>query len=94
MRIQWLRRFPELANIPVILITGGDSTEDEGKSLAAGAVGFFQKPMNYQELMALILRTLGDRAKPNGSGTPLQQAAESAIEPARPKSFVAESAGN
>ena len=74
--IQWLRRFPELATIPVILITGGDSSQYKEKSLAAGAVGFFQKPMNYKELVALILQTLGNSPQPNG--TPLDQGAASA----------------
>jgi two-component system KDP operon response regulator KdpE len=56
--MQWLRRFPELANIPVILISGEDRDTHKEKALAEGAVAFFQKPVNYRELLAVILRAL------------------------------------
>lgn len=57
--MQWLRRFPILACIPVILISGEDSKHHEERALAAGAVAFFQKPVGYPELLAVVLRTLG-----------------------------------
>lgn len=56
--LQWLRRFPELANLPVILMSGDGSENNRQKSLAEGAVAFFQKPVSYPELLATILRTL------------------------------------
>jgi len=56
--MQWLRRFPELAGIPVILISGEESKKHKERSLAAGAVAFFQKPVAYPELLAAILRAL------------------------------------
>jgi len=57
--LQWLRRFPEVARIPVVLISGEDAAKHKDKALAEGAVAYFQKPMDYQELLATILRTLG-----------------------------------
>lgn len=59
--MQWLRRFPELGNIPVILISGEDGEKHRAKALAEGAVAFFQKPVNYQELLDVVLRKLGKR---------------------------------
>ncbi len=56
--MQWLRRFPELAAIPIILISGEDAATHKEKAMAEGAVAFFQKPVNYQELLATILRAL------------------------------------
>ena len=56
--MQWLRRFPNLAAIPVILISGEDSKQHKERSLAAGAVAFFQKPVAYPELLAAMLRAL------------------------------------
>jgi len=56
--MQWLRRFPELARIPVILISGSDASEYRDKALAAGAVAFFQKPVSYKEILEVILKTL------------------------------------
>ena len=55
--MQWVRRFPELARIPVILITGSDGSAFKDKCLAAGAIAFFQKPVDYQELLAVLVKT-------------------------------------
>jgi CheY-like chemotaxis protein len=56
--MQWLRRFPEFANVPVILISGSEAAEYKDKALAAGAVAFFQKPVAYKEILEVILKTL------------------------------------
>jgi len=60
--LKWLQRFPKLAGIPVILISGEDAQQHQEKSLAAGAVAFFQKPVPYPELLAAILRALPMKA--------------------------------
>jgi CheY-like chemotaxis protein len=57
--MQWLRRFPNLAGIPVILMSGDDSKPHKQKALTAGAVAFFQKPVQFPELLSAILRALG-----------------------------------
>jgi two-component system KDP operon response regulator KdpE len=57
--MQWVRHFPELSNIPVILISGSCPPQCEEKCLAAGALGFFQKPVEYKALLAMILKVLG-----------------------------------
>lgn len=59
--MQWLRRFPELASIPVILMSGADSLKYEEKALAAGAAAFFPKPVDYPKLLATILKCLGEK---------------------------------
>jgi CheY-like chemotaxis protein len=56
--MQWLRRFPEFAKVPVILISGSEAAEYKDKALAAGAVAFFQKPVAYKEILEVILKTL------------------------------------
>ena len=56
--MQWLRRFPDLAKIPVILITGGEAAKYKDKALAEGAAAFFEKPVNYQDLLATMLTLL------------------------------------
>ena len=63
--LQWLRRFPELAHIPVIFITGAESAKYKEKALAAGAVGFFEKPVDFNELLKVMLKTLGRSAGEN-----------------------------
>ena len=56
--LQWLRRFPELAGIPVIFITGSEAPQFKDKALAGGAAGFFQKPVDFNELLQQILQVL------------------------------------
>jgi CheY-like chemotaxis protein len=57
--IQWLRRLEEGRNVPIIIITGGEAEKYKDRSLATGAVDFFQKPINNDELLSAINRILG-----------------------------------
>ena len=57
--MNWIRRMDEAKNIPIIIITGGDPTQYEQKSLKAGAVAFFRKPLDHDGLVSAIKRTLG-----------------------------------
>ena len=57
--IQWLRRMGEAEQIPIIVISGDNSTKDRQRALDAGAVGFFTKPIDHAELLATIHKVLG-----------------------------------
>jgi CheY-like chemotaxis protein len=59
--MHWLKRFPELGNIPVIMITGSEQAQYLEKARAAGAVALFEKPVNYADLRKAILEALGSR---------------------------------
>ena len=61
--IEWLHRIDEAKTIPVIVITGGEAEKYKERSLQAGAVAFFQKPIENDELVATIQKALG--AAPN-----------------------------
>jgi CheY-like chemotaxis protein len=58
--MDWLRRMDEGKTIPIIIITGGDPIKYEHRSLAAGAVAFFHKPIDNAALLEIIHQTLGD----------------------------------
>lgn len=58
--IQWLRRMDEVKDIPIIVITGSEAEKYRARALAEGAVGFFQKPIDNDELLATIRKTLGE----------------------------------
>jgi CheY-like chemotaxis protein len=62
--MQWLSRFPELSKIPVILVTGAEIKQYQQQALAAGAVALFQKPVDYRQLLEVIVKTLGDVLPP------------------------------
>jgi len=57
--IDWLHRIDEAKKTPIIVITGGEPAKYKDRSLAAGAVAFFQKPINNEELLAAIEKALG-----------------------------------
>ena len=56
----WMKRVEETARIPVIVITSSDPAQVKAKAMAAGAVAFFQKPINHDELLAAIGNALGE----------------------------------
>ena len=52
--MEWMRRFREVAEIPVIIITSGDPAKYKTRALAAGASAFFQKPINHEEFLKAV----------------------------------------
>jgi CheY-like chemotaxis protein len=57
--MNWLKRMEEARGIPIIIITGGEDAQLKQRSLAAGAVDFFHKPIDNEELVAAVQRHLG-----------------------------------
>ena len=64
--LAWVRRMEECKDIPVIVITGGDPVKLKDKSLAAGALAFFHKPINNEELLATIKQIIGEGEPSSG----------------------------
>jgi two-component system KDP operon response regulator KdpE len=60
--MEWLKRMEGSAKIPVIIISGGDAKKASQLSQAAGALAFFHKPINHDELIALLRKTLGEQS--------------------------------
>jgi two-component system KDP operon response regulator KdpE len=68
--VQWLRRFPELEKIPIIMMTGTNAKAHQEQARAAGAVALFQKPVEYGEMLPAILNALGDPLAPAAEEPP------------------------
>lgn len=69
--MNWLRRLEEAKNIPIVVITGGDPAKCKDQALAAGAVAFFHKPIDNDELLTAIRETLAkNTATPQPSTGP------------------------
>jgi len=66
--MDWLRRIEEARNTPIIIITGGDPVQLEKRSLDAGAVAFFRKPIDHEGLIDVIRRSLGEISTPPTPG--------------------------
>ena len=45
---------------PIVVITGRDQSTDKEQALEAGAEAFFEKPVDIDELLAVIRNILGD----------------------------------
>jgi CheY-like chemotaxis protein len=58
--MEWLNRVNLSSKIPIIIITGGDPTKYKERALAAGAVAFFRKPIEHEDLLRAIRETLGE----------------------------------
>lgn len=56
--LERLRSHYTLSTIPVIVLTARDPQGNEKKTLEAGATAFFQKPVDNNELLAMIRATL------------------------------------
>jgi CheY-like chemotaxis protein len=67
--VDWLRRQEEAQNIPFIMMTMADPAQYQNRALAKGAVAFFHKPINPEELLAVIRKTIGEAAPPETGDT-------------------------
>ncbi len=59
-----IREDPDIAMLPVIALTAGVLAEERKKALAAGFTDFIAKPVNLEEMVALLgalpIRTVRD----------------------------------
>jgi CheY-like chemotaxis protein len=56
--IGWLRRMDEAKHTPIIVITGEEGKNYKERALAAGAVDFFHKPVDPDQLIMAVDRVL------------------------------------
>ena len=54
-----IKQNPELAAIPIIVVTSYALSGDEAKAMAAGADGYVAKPFSPRQLLATIRKFLG-----------------------------------
>ena len=57
--MQSFNAFPELANVPIIVLTGLDAFSHQGRCRDAGAKRFFEKPVTNLRLMTAIRQLVG-----------------------------------
>jgi DNA-binding response OmpR family regulator len=62
--IAWMQRVDEAKGTPVIVISGGEAVKFKARALQAGAIAYLQKPIDNDELLALIKQTLAAPVKP------------------------------
>jgi len=57
--MEWFRRLDNSKKIPVIIITGLEDAKYRARASSSGAVAFFQKPLDHDNLLKVIRATLG-----------------------------------
>lgn len=63
--MEWFHRLDSARRIPIIVITGSEDPKTKERATAAGAVAFFQKPIEHDYLLKVVRATLGNvTAKP------------------------------
>jgi CheY-like chemotaxis protein len=56
--MDWLHRVDETKKIPIIVISGVVEEKNKQRATTAGAVAFFSKPVNFDEMIKVIRATL------------------------------------
>ncbi len=62
--LDWMQRMDEIKDIPVIIISSDAPEKSKAHALAAGAVAYFQKPVDKYELVATIEELLAQKSAP------------------------------
>ena len=57
-----MRSLPDLAGIPVIVLSARDPAQNKQRALEERAVAFFQKPPDNHEFLGAIRLALGETA--------------------------------
>jgi CheY-like chemotaxis protein len=56
--MDWFHRLDTSRKIPIIVITSSDDARTRERATSAGAVAFFRKPIEHDELLKVIRATL------------------------------------
>jgi CheY-like chemotaxis protein len=59
--MEWFRRMENVKKTPVIVITGGEDALNKERAVSSGAVAFFHKPIDHDDLLKVIRATLADK---------------------------------
>jgi CheY-like chemotaxis protein len=62
--MEWFRRMDTSKKIPIIVITGSEDKKHKERAVSGGAVAFFHKPIDHDDLLKVIRATLSSSSKP------------------------------
>jgi len=61
--MDWFHRLDPSKKIPIIIITGTEDVKIKERAASCGAVAFFNKPINHDDLLKVVRATLGGPGK-------------------------------
>ena len=62
--MNWFNRLDPAKKVPIIIITGLEDMKSKERATSSGAVAFFHKPINHDDLLKVVRATLGGANKP------------------------------
>jgi CheY-like chemotaxis protein len=62
--MEWFHHLDTVKKVPVIIITGGEDSKSKERAVSSGAVAFFHKPIDHDDLLKVIRATFGTSSKP------------------------------
>jgi CheY-like chemotaxis protein len=62
--MEWFHRLDTSKKIPIIIITGLEDAKNKERASSGGAVAFFHKPIDHDDLLKVIRATVGATKKP------------------------------
>ena len=62
--MDWFHRLDPAKKIPIIIITGLEDMKNKERATSGGAVAFFSKPINHDDLLKVVRTTLEGSGKP------------------------------
>ena len=62
--MDWFQRLDPSKKIPIIIITGTQDVKIKERAASCGAVAFFNKPINHDDLLKVVRATLGGSDPP------------------------------
>jgi CheY-like chemotaxis protein len=62
--MDWFHRLDPSKKIPIIIITGLEDMKSKERATTGGAVAFFHKPINHDDLLKVVRATVGGKDKP------------------------------
>jgi len=61
--MDWFHRLDPSKKIPIIIITGLEDMKNKERASTSGAVAFFHKPINHDDLLKVVRATLGSASQ-------------------------------
>ena len=61
--MEWFHRLDTSKKIPIIIITGLEDDKNRERASSGGAVAFFHKPIDHDDLLKVVRATFGTAAK-------------------------------
>jgi len=62
--MEWFQRLNAAKRIPIIIITGSEDPKYKERAASSGAVAFFHKPIDHDDLLKVIRATIGEGTSP------------------------------